>query len=617
MANLLTTASGLCPSTAHPWLVRVRAGLVSALLGLLPACGPSAPDAKSTLHSQSESWPLAAKELRADLGSAPRQVTPGPLVQALEREIARVFPVLSGQPDPVYYLSYQVTDEESYSLASSDNASLYERRDKQRALDVDLRIGSHERDHTHRLPGESNDSTYHGMRLLPLDSEGQPLLDALWLATDDEYEAARQQWMRVLASEQRSSQDVRNADFSKEPAVVSIGPRARLELDTAAWSERLRQISGLARAYPDIMNSSVSLDAIAQTRTFASSEGSRIQGGRVQVRFSVEASTLSLDGMPLARFDTIDVDSVGSLPGEAALRARFKQVLDEVRALRDAPLIEPYAGPAILDGRAAGVFFHEIFGHRIEGHRQDDKTEGQTFASLVGKQVLSSNLSIYDDPRLVRLNGVDLNGHYHYDDEGVQAARANLVEAGILRGFLMSRAPARSFNRSNGHGRRQQGHAVVARQANLVVEPTTAVSPQTLKQALLVEVKRQGLPYGLRFSEITGGFTQTGRGDTQAFKVMPVMVYRVYPDGREELVRGVDMEGTPLTALSKILLAANDFQTFNGVCGAESGWVPVSATSPSLLVSQIEVARQEQSELRPPVLPWPTLTQPRPGASAP
>jgi predicted Zn-dependent protease len=276
-----------------------------------------------------------------------------------------------------------------------------------------------------------------------------------------------------------------------------------------------------------------------------------------------------------------------------------------VRALRDAPVIEPYVGPAILDGKAAGVFFHEVFGHRIEGHRQDAEHEGQTFASMVGQQIMLASLSIYDDPTISRLNGVDLNGFYLFDDEGVPAQRANLIEAGVLRGFLLSRAPARGFHHSNGHGRREPGHAVVARQANLVIDPAQTVSRETLERALLAEVSAQQLPHGLRFAEISGGFTQTQRYDTQAFKVIPVMVYKIYPDGREQLVRGVDIEGTPLTALSKIALAANDFEVFNGVCGAESGWVPVSATSPSMLLSQIEVARKEQGDAKPPLLPPP------------
>ena len=48
---------------------------------------------------------------------------------------------------------------------------------------------------------------------------------------------------------------------------------------------------------------------------------------------------------------------------------------------------------------------------------------------------------------------------------------------------------------------------------------------------------------------------------------------------------------------------------FNGICGAESGNVPVSAIAPSLLVSEIEVQRKDSSRDRPPYLPPPTSGQ--------
>jgi predicted Zn-dependent protease len=309
--------------------------------------------------------------------------------------------------------------------------------------------------------------------------------------------------------------------------------------------------------------------------------------------------------MELERTEAFDAETSEGLPAEAAVAAGVQKVIVDLEALRNAPTIDPYAGPAILDGRAAAVFFHEIFGHRVEGHRQKDEEEGQTFARKIGQQVMPSFLDVYDDPGLGALNGVPLNGYYPFDDEGIAGARTSLVDDGVLRGFLLSRSPVRGFPHSNGHGRREHGRRVVARQANLVVDPAYTTSPEALKQRLIDEIVRQHRPFGLRFHEITGGYTNTTRQGAQAFKVLPVLVYRIYPDGREELVRGADLEGTPLAALSRIEAAANDFATFNGVCGAESGWVPVSATSPSLLISQIDVTRREKNDDRPPLLPAP------------
>ena len=223
-------------------------------------------------------------------------------------------------------------------------------------------------------------------------------------------------------------------------------------------------------------------------------------------------------------------------------------VIADVLALREAPVVAPYNGPAILMNRASGVFFHEIFGHRIEGHRQKSEEEGQTFAKKIGEEVLPTFLSVVDDPTLEKFGDTDLNGFYKYDEEAMKAEKVNLVENGILKTFLMSRSPARGFEHSNGHGRREPGPAVVARQGNLILSSSKQVSFDELRQALIEECKKQGKEFGLIFSDITGGFTHTRRWNPQAFKVLPILVYRVYVDGRpDELVRGVDIVGTPLT----------------------------------------------------------------------
>jgi predicted Zn-dependent protease len=173
----------------------------------------------------------------------------------------------------------------------------------------------------------------------------------------------------------------------------------------------------------------------------------------------------------------------------------------------------------------------------------------------------------------------------------------------------MSRTPIAGFDHSNGHGRRQQGYKVVARQSNLVVESAKQVPRAQLKKLLLEQIKAANKPYGLLFDDIEGGFTFTQRILPNAFNVRPTVVYRIYPDGKEELVRGVDLIGTPLIAFSKIIAADDEVAVFNGVCGAESGWVPVSASSPGLLVSQIEVQRKEKSQERAPILPAPPAAQ--------
>src|SRR6202522_1835970 len=310
--------------------------------------------------------------------------------------------------------------------------------------------------------------------------------------------------------------------------------------------------------------------------------------------------------MELMRVESFQAASASQLPSDAELAVKVDKIATDLKALRAAPSADPYAGPAMLSGRAAAVFFHEVLGHRLEGHRQRDENEGQTFTKKVNQLILPAFLSVTDDPTMKELNGVQLAGYYDYDDEGVPAQKVNAVENGVLKNFLMSRMPIKNFTQSNGHGRRQPGLMATGRQGNLIVTSTNTVKDAELRQKFIEEIKKQGKPYGLYFDDIQGGFTLTQRALPQAFQVLPVMVYRVYADGRpDELVRGVDIVGTPLLSLNNIMVTGDTLQVFNGVCGAESGQVPVSAAAPSMLFSTIEVQKRKRGTDRPPILPPP------------
>jgi TldD protein len=321
---------------------------------------------------------------------------------------------------------------------------------------------------------------------------------------------------------------------------------------------------------------------------------------------TVSASAKAKDGMDVSDFESFEAADPKDLPSNDVIRATVKKVGEHVEALTIAKTAEPFVGPAILSGRASGVFFHEIFGHRIEGHRQKDEAEGQTFTKSVGEKILPDFLSVTFDPTVKRIGDVDLNGWYEYDDEGVLGRPVKAVENGVLRSFLMSRSPIDGFDHSNGHGRRQPGLEVVSRQSNLIVSSTRTVGDEKLRQMLIDEIKKQNKPYGLYFEDITSGVTTTQRAGVQAFKVVPVIVYRVYADGRpDELIRGADIVGTPLASFAKIIATSDKQEVFNGYCGAESGSVPVSAVSPAILISEIEIEKKDASQDLLPLLPSP------------
>ncbi len=512
-----------------------------------------------------------------------------------------------------YFLSYAVYDEKKELLAASLGAVTQDRSAHERKLNIEVRVGDYELDSTHQLRGGGSSHVYgSGNFPLPLDDNADAIKHELWYHTDAQFKNAVKRMAKVRTNlKVKVDEEDKSADFSREEAHVYHEAPAKLAFDRSDWTRRLRKLSAVAREFPLVYNSTVTVGSHAGTRYLVSSEGARLQTAELRYRITLSAGAKAEDGMDLWQSVDFNAAALGGLPSDIEIEAAFRDVIAQVLALRKAPLAEPYIGPAILRNRASAVFFHEIFGHRIEGHRQKDVTEGQTFTKRIGTPVLPEFISVRDDPTARRLGSVDLRGFYRYDDEGVRAADVTLVDSGVLRTFLMSRKPVEGFPQSNGHGRREAGDAAVSRQANLIVESDRAIPFEALRKQLIEVCKRQDKPYGLLFEDISGGFTTTSRQGPQSFKVLPIVVYKVFADGRpDELIRGADIVGTPLTCFERITHTGDDPGVFNGSCGAESGWVPVSAISPSILVSTIEIEKRTRSQSRPPILSPPLAEAP-------
>jgi TldD protein len=536
------------------------------------------------------------------------------VLSAMRKELDRSFSKLKRAGDaPLYFLSYSVYDvEQTIVRADYGGIERYGQDDHTRTLDVDLRVGSPRMDNTHKLRGNTFDfesmlPNVFDQVQFPLDNDEAAIRTALWLATDSAFKSAQKKYQKVKANEDvKVEAEDTSDDFSAEKPTQTSQEAPSLAIDRADWEAKIKRLSLIYKQYPAVEGSNLEFNASLTHRYLVNSEGTNIEDIHPHYSVSTSASTTAKDGMRLWLYDSAEVNSVSDLPDDSALEKMVRKLGDELTALRSAPKAEPYAGPAILRPKAAGVFFHETFGHRIEGHRQKDEDEGRTFAKKLGKQVMPEFITVVDDPTLEKLGSKSLNGHYEFDDEGVPSQKVVLVENGTLKNYLMGRSPIKNFSKSNGHGRCSPGRSPSARQGNLIVESSKRVPYDKLRELLIEDVKKQGKPYGLIFDEIAGGFTETSTFMPQAFKLLPLRVWRVYADGRpDELLRGVDLVGTPLVSLEKIECAGDDDDTFNGTCGAESGWVPVSASSPSLLVGTIEVELQHKAQDKPPLLPAP------------
>jgi predicted Zn-dependent protease len=534
------------------------------------------------------------------------------LIDAMDAELHRALASLGTSGDPSqqirpYFLSYVVSDSESFSMTAQYGAIALSNQSRRRTADIQLRVGTPQQDNTH---GDHRNSALTTIPL-PLTDDREAIERSLWFATNRGYAKALDSFRTVKTEQQvRAKEEDGSGDFSSEQPKTAVLPASSpLVTEKAAWETRLRDLSGLFRQYPDIFFDNVILQATTETAYFVSSDGTKVATPNQVARLVIVARTRAADGMDLFRAETFEADTLAHLPDQKELVEKTTAMAKNLVALRTAPVTEPFNGPAILSGRASAVFFHEVLGHRLEGQRQRGDEEGQTFTKLLGKQILPSFISVADDPTLKTFDGTPLSGHYNYDDEGQQARRVDLIKDGVLETFLMSRLPIASFSNSNGHGRAETGRMPTGRQGNLIVSSTKTVDDKELRQMLIDEAKKQGKPYGLYFEDISSGFAVTNRRSPQAFQVIPLVVYRVYVDGRpDELVRGVAIVGTPQAALNRIVATDNKQEIFNGICGAESGSIPVSAVAPAMLVREIETQRQAQGVSRPPILPPPPIS---------
>jgi predicted Zn-dependent protease len=537
----------------------------------------------------------------------PSQPFVPPILTAMQQELDRSMAVLSKSDPPAYFISYTVADRQYAEVSGSNGALLSSTDTRARWLEVQTRVGGYQLDDTHKLGDRPPSWTSPGTTPA-LDDDIPVLRREVWRETDRQYRAASEALIKVKTSQQVQVQTAEGAapDFSREDPHTHIDQRVEVHVNRKPWEERVRKYTAAFSKSPAVLNSIATFSALGMNQYQVNTEGTKLAFGQVHYRLELFVQSKAPDGMDINRYANFDWLDPKDAPDDKTVFASIQQLIQETEALDKAPLVDPYAGPALLTGRAAAVFFHEVFGHRAEGFRQKDINEGQTFTSKVGEKILPDFISIKDDPTEALFGGQMLLGNYLYDDEGVPAENVSLVDHGVLKTFLMSRSPLINITHSNGHGRRQLGFVPVARQGNLIVSSSLAVTNEELRRKLLELVKQQGKPFGLYIDDIAGGFTFTGRGQPQAFQVTPLVVYKVFPDGRpDELVRGVDIVGTPLVSLTKIVATGDKPEVFNGYCGAESGSVPVSAVAPAILISEMEFTKKETSTDKPPILPPP------------
>ena len=536
------------------------------------------------------------------------------LLGLLKEELAQQMKELKGEEFPPYHMNYRVIDVTSSVVSASFGALMNSQQYRSRMLVPQIRLGDEKLDNFRFNQMGAAMSRYQGPSVarLPLDEENNEdaVRQAIWDEVNNRYKFAVDMYQKTKAESSVNVEEEDKAPYFSEAKVEKYYeaplPAEKMTIDMDQWAARMKEISAVFKNQPGIMKGDAIMIYTVERRYFVNNEGTEVVQNLPYARIMVFGETKADDGMELPLNLSYFAYDPADLPANDKIIADAKEMVKTLEALRVAPVVDPYTGPALLSGPASGVFFHEIFGHRIEGQRMKSENDGQTFKKMVGQLVLPADMHVYDDPTLRKYAGEDLNGFYKYDDQGVKAERVDVVVNGKLNDFLMTRTPIDGHPRTNGHARASDGFDPVSRQSNLVIETSNPKTPEELRQLLIEEVKKQGKEYGYFFKEVTSGFTFTGKGATNSFNVTPLEVYKVFADGRpDQLVRGVDLIGTPLSMFSNIIYAGNDARVFTGMCGAESGAIPVTAISPTILVNKVETQRKAKSQDILPILPAP------------
>ena len=523
-----------------------------------------------------------------------------PLIKAMREELNYNLDQLKQKPVPAYHMSIRLNDTYQAQVSSNFGISIIT-ENRNRVLTPQVRVGSPEIDNFKFESQSRNRNSYssstQGVAVPFTDQAIMAVRQGIWRETMNRYSIAVNNYNDALSQMKTNADNEDKAPcFSEAPVEQYYEkplPESDYKFDRQYWEERMDRISSVFKECPQLEQGTASIVYTVERIYVLTSDGTTVVQNRKNVRLMLNAVIRATDGMTCPLYKDWFSYSLEDLPSDEVLIETVKDLIQRLLALREAPIAEPYAGPAIMSGSASGVFFHEIFGHRLEAHRM--KSGGQTFKKLVGQLVLPEGFQVYDDPTLDYYAGTSLYGHYNYDDEGVKAERVQAVKDGVLTNFLVDRTPIDGFSKSNGHGRAAAGYDAVSRQSNLLIETTNPYTDEQLREMLIKAIKEEKKEYGYYFRTATSGLTYLGDGGSiNSFNVDPVEVYRVYADGRpDQLVRGVTLIGTPLAMFSGIAAGGETPHVFTGNCGAESGWVPVTAISPMIYIKKVETQRSE------------------------
>jgi TldD protein len=569
---------------------------------------------------------LAAAALAALAADAP---APDPVLAAMRDEVARAHTLTVSNLDAPYFIQYVIDQGDGFSVTASLGGLLARRRNQVRQPEIRVRVGDYKFDNSNFAGGAGG--TRYDLGRWPLDDSYPVLRRYLWLATDSAYKGAVETISRKRAALRNLTESNPADDFSRAQPLQYVHELSRLSIDEDAWAERIRALSAIFAEYPGVMDSRVELEAVAGGYYVVNSEGTAVRAAESATTLRARAVSQAADGMVLHDTVTFHALDPAHLPGDAATGAAFREMAHNIEMLAKAPKGEDYSGPVLFEGTASPQIFAELLARNLALPRKPEGGRGgfngSDLEGRLGARVLPETFEAVDDPSQREWRGRPLFGAYDVDREGIRAMPLTVVEKGVLKGYLLTRQPVHGFSASNGRARLPGSFgADTAGIGNLFISSSETMPAGGLKKKLIELVQARSLPYGILVRKMdypsTASIDELRRtfatAEAAAHPVSsPVLVYKVFPDGREELVRGLRFRGLSVRSLKDIVVAGDDSIVFdyldNGVplalVGAGSYTTESCVVAPSIIIDDLELHPVEEELPKLPVAPPPEMAR--------
>ena len=576
-------------------------------------------------------WALLIAGFAAALIMSAQAPSVDPEFQAMRDELDRSRKLTLNNLEAPYFVQYTIDQGESFSVSASLGGLVSRRRSRFRDPEVRVRVGDYKFDNSNFAGGGFGGSRY-DLGRFPLDDTYGLIRRYLWLETDTAYKAAVEQLSRKRAALRNITQNDQLNDFAKAEPLKQVRPFHKLTIDEDAWANRVRTLSAIFAQYPSVKGSSVELEAGVGGYTMANTEGTEIREPEDATYLRARAIAQASDGSTLRDAVSFYAADPQHLPGEAEMTRGVKALAENVVALAKAPKGEDYSGPVLFEGVAGAQVIGEVLGRSLSLTRRPVGEGGRGGASQpseldgrLGARVLPDSFEVLDDPTQKEWRGRPLFGTYEIDREGVPAKPLRLIEKGVLKGYLLTRQPVRGHEGSNGHARMPGNFgASTANISNLFVNSPDGVAPAELKKKLIELIETRSKPYGMIVRKMdypsTASLDEARRmisGQQGGRPISsPVLIYKVFPDGREELVRGLRFRGFNVRSLKDILAAGNDATAFEyqdspapfALIGASNFVTQTTVVAPSLLIDDLELHPIEEELPKLPLVPAPEMT---------